>query len=251
MAFVLCGSFMSNPHARDYLQSYPSENSWFNNWIVTYSLYFRALQIVGWIDLRISQYTGAKQFHICSKFARSSAHKHSSAVIQIVSTLAFKLYTSNTCVRLALHFRWALQRFWNRKFLNVTLPPIRVESSIVLKKLLSSGKIWLIKCVGILSKCQQRERKFRNMWVGKFGSNRCSIEKVKLFQLVKTLLSQSHLIPLPIYVSPVYWQFDHSLRLYPLPDLLVIADKYDPFTVKESDCTVINPVSVTLYLLKL
>ncbi|XP_051833879.1 DNA polymerase epsilon subunit 2 [Antechinus flavipes] len=60
---------------------------------------------------------------------------------------------------------------------------------------------------------------------------------------VKTLLSQGHLTPLPLYVCPVYWAYDHTLRVYPVPDLLVIADKYDPFTITNTDCLCINPGS--------
>uniref|UniRef100_A0A8C4XQP5 DNA polymerase epsilon subunit n=1 Tax=Falco tinnunculus TaxID=100819 RepID=A0A8C4XQP5_FALTI len=60
---------------------------------------------------------------------------------------------------------------------------------------------------------------------------------------VKTILSQGHLTPLPLYVSPVYWAYDYTLRVYPVPDMLVIADKYDPFTVTNADCLCINPGS--------
>ncbi|NXY56640.1 DPOE2 polymerase, partial [Callaeas wilsoni] len=60
---------------------------------------------------------------------------------------------------------------------------------------------------------------------------------------VKTILSQGHLTPLPLYVSPVFWAYDYSLRVYPVPDVLVIADKHDPFTVTSSDCLCINPGS--------
>ena len=58
--------------------------------------------------------------------------------------------------------------------------------------------------------------------------------------LVKTLLSQAHLCPLPLHVRPVYWQCDHALRLYPLPDLIVLGDYSAPFTVTEAGCTVVN-----------
>lgn len=61
-------------------------------------------------------------------------------------------------------------------------------------------------------------------------------------QFVKTILSQGHLTPLPLYVSPVFWAYDYALRVYPVPDLLVIADKHDPFTVTSTDCLCINPV---------
>ncbi|XP_040476805.1 DNA polymerase epsilon subunit 2 isoform X2 [Ursus maritimus] len=60
---------------------------------------------------------------------------------------------------------------------------------------------------------------------------------------VKTILSQGHLTPLPLYVSPVYWAYDYALRVYPVPDLLVIADKYDPFTATNTECLCINPGS--------
>ncbi|XP_040598944.1 DNA polymerase epsilon subunit 2 isoform X3 [Mesocricetus auratus] len=60
---------------------------------------------------------------------------------------------------------------------------------------------------------------------------------------VKTVLSQGHLTPLPLYVCPVHWTYDYTLRVYPVPDLLVIADKYDPFTVTNTDCLCINPGS--------
>ncbi|CAJ0953394.1 unnamed protein product [Ranitomeya imitator] len=60
---------------------------------------------------------------------------------------------------------------------------------------------------------------------------------------VKTILSQGHLTPLPLFVSPVYWAYDYTLRLYPLPDLIVIADKYDPFSISNTECLTINPGS--------
>ncbi|OBS64490.1 hypothetical protein A6R68_06975, partial [Neotoma lepida] len=60
---------------------------------------------------------------------------------------------------------------------------------------------------------------------------------------VKTVLSQGHLTPLPLYVCPVHWAYDYTLRVYPVPDLLVIADKYDPFTVTNTECLCINPGS--------
>lgn len=60
---------------------------------------------------------------------------------------------------------------------------------------------------------------------------------------VKTILSQGHLTPLPLYVCPVYWAYDYALRVYPVPDLLVIADKYDPFTLTNTECLCINPGS--------
>ena len=55
-------------------------------------------------------------------------------------------------------------------------------------------------------------------------------------------MSQAHLCPLPLHVSPVYWAYDYTLRLYPLPDLLVSSDKFDPFQRTSNDCIITNPV---------
>ena len=59
----------------------------------------------------------------------------------------------------------------------------------------------------------------------------------------KTILSQAHLCPLPLHSRPVYWAFDHALQLHPLPDLVVVGDKCDPFTASLAGCTVTNPGS--------
>ncbi len=50
-------------------------------------------------------------------------------------------------------------------------------------------------------------------------------------------------MPLPPNVAPVYWEYDNSLQVYPLPDLIVCADKYDPFSMAQCDTQVVNPVS--------
>ena len=41
-----------------------------------------------------------------------------------------------------------------------------------------------------------------------------------LRQLVRSMLEQAHLCPLPLSVQPVYWDYDYALRLYPLPDVV-------------------------------
>lgn len=38
--------------------------------------------------------------------------------------------------------------------------------------------------------------------------------------LVRTICDQSHLCPLSINTKPVYWNYDHAMRLYPLPDFV-------------------------------
>lgn len=84
------------------------------------------------------------------------------------------------------------------------------------------------------------------MYFNRLGVYVCTIVVTRysgLFQFAKSVVCQSHLCPLPLHVSPVYWSYDNALRLYPLPDVLVTADKFDPFSVTQVDCTVVNPVS--------
>jgi len=61
----------------------------------------------------------------------------------------------------------------------------------------------------------------------------------------KTLLGQAHLSPLPVHLSPVYWTYDHALSLYPNPDLVVVADTFDPYDERDAsnETAVINPGS--------
>ncbi|KAI9104668.1 DNA polymerase alpha/epsilon subunit B-domain-containing protein [Phlyctochytrium arcticum] len=61
--------------------------------------------------------------------------------------------------------------------------------------------------------------------------------------LVSTLIDQSHLCPLPSTTRPVYWGFDHALRIYPNPHLLVLADKYHGYQVEYEGVTAANPGS--------
>jgi DNA polymerase epsilon subunit 2 len=61
--------------------------------------------------------------------------------------------------------------------------------------------------------------------------------------MVKTLMEQSHLSPLPLHASPIYWWFDHALRLYPLPDTLILGDQYAHFTVEYEGVSCFNPGS--------
>eukprot|EP00095_Tigriopus_kingsejongensis_P007588 maker-scaffold417_size177606-snap-gene-0.41 protein:Tk07588 transcript:maker-scaffold417_size177606-snap-gene-0.41-mRNA-1 annotation:"hypothetical protein LOTGIDRAFT_218232" len=59
----------------------------------------------------------------------------------------------------------------------------------------------------------------------------------------KTLVSQGHLAPLPIHICPIYWDYDRSMYLYPLPDLVVVGDKFDPFLAEQFQCQIMNPGS--------
>jgi len=59
---------------------------------------------------------------------------------------------------------------------------------------------------------------------------------------VKTILDQSHLTPFPLQQAPIFWSYDHTLRLYPLPTTLVLCDTsgWGPFKVTYEGCCVIN-----------
>ncbi|KIP10726.1 hypothetical protein PHLGIDRAFT_22162 [Phlebiopsis gigantea 11061_1 CR5-6] len=57
------------------------------------------------------------------------------------------------------------------------------------------------------------------------------------------ILDQSHLVPLTTSIQPTLPEFDHTLRLYPLPTALVLADKYDRYQMTYEGCHVFNPSS--------
>jgi len=61
--------------------------------------------------------------------------------------------------------------------------------------------------------------------------------------LVQTLIDQAHLSPLPIHVRPTYWQYDAAMRLYPTPDVLILADHYDQYYWNYNASDVFNPGS--------
>lgn len=61
--------------------------------------------------------------------------------------------------------------------------------------------------------------------------------------LVQSILDQAHLSPLTINIQPTLADYDHSLRLYPLPTALVLADKYDKYKITYTGCHVFNPGS--------
>jgi len=39
-----------------------------------------------------------------------------------------------------------------------------------------------------------------------------------------TLVAQGHALPLPLASQPVYWEYDHALRLSPTPDALIVGE---------------------------
>ena len=46
-----------------------------------------------------------------------------------------------------------------------------------------------------------------------------------------------------MHVTPIFWNYDHVMRLYPLPDLVVVADKWHAFDHTHAECTIMNPGS--------
>ena len=45
--------------------------------------------------------------------------------------------------------------------------------------------------------------------------------------VAETIISQGHVLPLSIASQPVYWEFDHALRLSPTPDAVIIGEDQD------------------------
>lgn len=59
--------------------------------------------------------------------------------------------------------------------------------------------------------------------------------------LVRTVVDQGHLCPLPPSVQPVHWMYDHVMRLFPLPDVVILADSFESYHWDYEHCTVFNP----------
>ncbi|KAG0207905.1 DNA polymerase epsilon subunit 2 [Mortierella sp. GBA30] len=62
-------------------------------------------------------------------------------------------------------------------------------------------------------------------------------------QLVRTMIDGAHLCPLPLTTRQVSWAHDHALRLYPVPDALILADKFEAYNFKYQKCHCMNPGS--------
>lgn len=64
-------------------------------------------------------------------------------------------------------------------------------------------------------------------------------------QVVNTVLNQAHLCPLPLQAKPVFWDLDYTMRLFPLPHLLILAEQVESFSYTQgkgnSQCSVANP----------
>lgn len=69
-------------------------------------------------------------------------------------------------------------------------------------------------------------------------------------QLVESIMDQSHLFPLPARAKPVFWDLDYTMRLFPLPHLLVLADHAEKYEYTYQGCNTVNP-GKTLNIIKL
>lgn len=59
---------------------------------------------------------------------------------------------------------------------------------------------------------------------------------------IQTILNQGHLCPVPLSSLPIYWNYDHLLRLYPPPDAIILGDKTaEDYYETYGDCNVMNP----------
>ncbi|KAI9018444.1 DNA polymerase alpha/epsilon subunit B-domain-containing protein [Hyaloraphidium curvatum] len=61
--------------------------------------------------------------------------------------------------------------------------------------------------------------------------------------LIRTVIEQAHLCPLPLEVRPVLWDHDSAMRLYPAPHALILADRFDQYVRDYMDCKCANPGS--------
>ncbi|XWS60801.1 hypothetical protein CRYUN_Cryun07bG0068500 [Craigia yunnanensis] len=61
--------------------------------------------------------------------------------------------------------------------------------------------------------------------------------------LVATITHQSHLCPLPLFVQPIIWNYDHCLHLYPTPNTIILGDRSEQKAFKYTGITCFNPGS--------
>ena len=59
----------------------------------------------------------------------------------------------------------------------------------------------------------------------------------------KTILNQGHLSPLPLLKRPIAWELDFTMRLMPVPHLVVLADHCQQYNYHYQGCNVANPGS--------
>ncbi|KAI8349192.1 DNA polymerase alpha/epsilon subunit B-domain-containing protein [Choanephora cucurbitarum] len=96
--------------------------------------------------------------------------------------------------------------------------------------------------------CTQDIVIFREDWLQKLWRN--TLLPANLSQdpqlnrhFVRSIVDQAHLSPLPLSVKPVSWAFDNSLRLFPLPHALIVADKCENYGITYEGTHCVNPGS--------
>ncbi|KAB0803350.1 hypothetical protein PPYR_00320 [Photinus pyralis] len=68
------------------------------------------------------------------------------------------------------------------------------------------------------------------------------IEEIPEF-ITRTIIGQGHLCPFSLNAVTVNWDFDYTLRLFPLPNLIVLGDKSEAYQGKYKECQLVNPGS--------
>ncbi|GAM26521.1 hypothetical protein SAMD00019534_096960 [Acytostelium subglobosum LB1] len=61
--------------------------------------------------------------------------------------------------------------------------------------------------------------------------------------VLESICKNAHLCNLPLEIRPIYWNYDHALSLYPLPDVLVLGDKFNQYEHNYEGTYCFNPSS--------
>ncbi|KAI9355246.1 DNA polymerase alpha/epsilon subunit B-domain-containing protein [Pilaira anomala] len=88
-----------------------------------------------------------------------------------------------------------------------------------------------------------REDMLSKIWRNTLLTPNLEIDDDPIRHLVHTIVDQGHLSPLPLSVKPIYWSYDSALRLYPLPQTLIMADKCENYGITYEGTHCINPGS--------
>ncbi|CAO3594701.1 unnamed protein product [Absidia cylindrospora] len=88
-----------------------------------------------------------------------------------------------------------------------------------------------------------REDTLNRLWRNVLLNPNTVDEPDSVQHLVQTIISQGHLSPLPLSVRPIYWSHDHAMRIYPLPQTLVLADQCGSFSLEYGGTRCLNPGS--------
>ena len=56
-----------------------------------------------------------------------------------------------------------------------------------------------------------------------------------------SIIANEHLCPIPNTARPITWQLDAALRLHPMPDALVLADRCEAYEARKEGLLSVNP----------